>query len=275
MVMTLRRVALLACAVLTPAAGQAAPQDAGSALVVESAPETVTLRFDAQGQSLAEVLHAFGGLLQQPIDFLAQEVAPERVRVDGMQVIARDRLRDALDSLLDRHGFWCWDDVSAGSTQLVVRKRHAFGSRGSGFTPPFTPRVIGLEELESGPEPRAPLYVVVFQLQHLAGRNLMTAISSSFDGSSESVRVTDGNAPHRAGFARPAAVAARRPEGDGSPGARCARGGSRRVARAAARLAGAAPRSDRSAPRRAGGCARPVSGAGWPRRLTTSSPHPA
>jgi hypothetical protein len=158
---------------------------------VDGAADVVTLDFGPDGSGLADVLTVFQQLLAMPIDSLPDEVTPVVIHVAGPQRIEPGRARDLLDSLLERHGFWCWDDVSGGEPQLVVRSREA--RRKPNEPLPFTPRVVSLEELVAGPRPRTPLYTVTFPIRHLNARDLLVVLQAGLDLSCETMRCTESN----------------------------------------------------------------------------------
>ena len=179
---------IAACAALfAPAPAVPVVQEA-----VPKAADDVVLEFDADGEPFAEFLTLFQKLLQVPVDALPEEVQSVRVRAEGPQRVERERLRDYFDSVLQRYGFWSWDDVAGGSSQIVVRKMIQGGNRGA-VVPAFTPRFVGLEELQAGPQPRLPLYSMSFQLEHLEPRDTLVLLSMSLNNAVESVRAVEGN----------------------------------------------------------------------------------
>lgn len=161
-------------------------------VVVDAAADRYTLIFDAsEGESLRDVLQLFSKLLAAPIDFLADEAVPARIRVTAPLVFEGDRMRDAFDSLLERHRFWSWDDVSGGQPQIVVRRRPE-AMRGPASLA-FAPRVITVDELLAGPSPRLPLYTVAFPLQHVEARSQLALFMNVLDTQVETVRALDNN----------------------------------------------------------------------------------
>ena len=185
MLMLVRCAALAACLVVAPPRPQDASVDAQTGLCV--------LQFDEQdGEQLADVLSLFQKLLNTPIDWLPAEVSADVVHVTGPQSVETGKLRDFLDSLLDRHGFWVWDDESGGHKQIVVRDRsHTQGRAGTKY--PFTARLVTLDELQAGPEPRLPIYTVSFEVRHLHVRDLLSVFISVLDPTMEVVRIVEGS----------------------------------------------------------------------------------
>jgi hypothetical protein len=180
---------MAACACLcVPSPVDPVPQPA-----VQVAGEDVELEFDAEGEPLPEYLALFQRLLGVPVDSLPEQTQSIRVHSEGPQRIARARLRDHFESVLLRYGFWAWDDVSGGEAQVVVRRMSPAGSRGASPPPSFTPRFVSLEELQSGPAPRLPLYSVAFELKHIQPRDTLVLLSMSLDAAFESVRIVEGN----------------------------------------------------------------------------------
>jgi hypothetical protein len=119
-----------------------------------------------------------------------EQVHAVQIHTEGPQSIERDRLRDYFDSVLQRYGFWSWDDIAGGAPQIVVRQMHP---RGIQVAPPFAPRVVSLEELQAGPSPRLPVYSVAFELKHILPRDTLVLLSSSLNNAFESVRAVEGN----------------------------------------------------------------------------------
>jgi hypothetical protein len=186
---------LAACALLVvPAALTRPAQNADPRPIAEAkGDDDVVLDFGPDGENLMDVLDLFRGLLACPIEYSPVDVAGSRIRIEGPQLIARAKARDALESLLDGQGFWCWDDVSGGATKIIVRRKHAPGDRGA-TDPGFTPRLVTLEELQAGPTPRLPQYTVSFQLKHLRAVDMLIVIgSSALEPATESVRVVEGS----------------------------------------------------------------------------------
>jgi len=186
--LSLARCGLLACVLLILPASQIPVGQ--EALAAAKNGEVYTLSFSEQGELLADIVILFQKLLSVPVDYLPEEVSSVRVHVEGPQIIATDRVRDVFDQLLDRHGFWSWDDESGGRPQIVVRKKSL---RGQATSPPAA-RLITLEELEAGPSPRLPLYTMVFPLEHLTARDQMATFMSTLDVATESLRAFENNA---------------------------------------------------------------------------------
>jgi hypothetical protein len=190
---------LARCTVLATLALLASPasqvQVGEEALKVTAEGGTIVLQFGEDGERLADVLSVFQQLLGVPIDSRPDEVANVNLKVEGPQSVEPGRVRDLLDSLLERHEFWCWDDVSSGGLQIVVRSRTARFSRFKGNSMPgFTPLVVTPDELEAGPQPRLPLYTVVFHLQHVQASNQLVMLQAMLDSTCETVRSTESNA---------------------------------------------------------------------------------
>ncbi len=185
---------LACCSVIASCALLLAPAPAGPVAqqAVQSTSDDVLLDFDVDGEPLREFLSLFQKLLQTPIDFVPEQVAAWRIRTEGPQSIERNRLRDYFDSVLQRYGFWSWDDMAGGAPQIVVRQMSPAGARNA-VTPTFTPRFVSLEELQAGPVPRLPLYTVAFELRHILPRDTLVLLSMTLNNAFESVRIVEGN----------------------------------------------------------------------------------
>jgi type II secretory pathway component GspD/PulD (secretin) len=179
--------AVLATALLAPAA-----QDAQSAVrrPVQPVDGGAAVELALADASVADFLAAAQLILGVPIDSLPDEVVPARFRQSGEQRVPLAAFRDAFDSVLSRAGFWNWDDANGGAPIIVVRR--ALPGKFLGKVP-FTARVIGLDELASGPKQRGPQYTVIFPLEHIPARDLLVVVSSLLDSANETVRHVEGS----------------------------------------------------------------------------------
>jgi hypothetical protein len=138
---------------------------------------------------VADFLAAAQPILRVPIHSEPSEVVPTRLHQEGVQRVPLAAFRDEFDAVLRREGFWNWDDASGGAPVIVVRQ--ALVGKFLGKIP-FTPRVIGLEELAAGPAQRGPQYTMVFPLTHVSARSLLNVVDTILDIANESVRHVEG-----------------------------------------------------------------------------------
>jgi hypothetical protein len=175
-------VALLALAPQDPQAALTAPVslvDGGSAV-----------RLVLDGVRVADFLAAAQPILGVPIQSLPDEVVPPALHQTGEQRVPLAKFRDAFDAVLQREGFWSWDDTNGGAPIIVVR--HALTGKFLGNIP-FTAPVIGLDELAAGPTERGPQYTTIFPLKHIPPRDLLAVVSSFLDIANETVRQVEGS----------------------------------------------------------------------------------
>ena len=178
---------LLAFLVPVPAARiQDAPAPAS---IVRLADEGSTVELSLDDVRAEDFVRAIQPLLEAPVHYEPAELSVYRIHQPGVQRVARAQLRDAFDGVLRRFDLWTWDDTSGGSVVITVYRLTA-GGRGP-MRPPFTPRMVTIEELEAGPTPRLPLYTVSFPLQHARARDQLNTLQPLLDTSMEILRPTD------------------------------------------------------------------------------------
>ena len=171
------------------AAPQSQQDEHGDAIPVKLVDGGQSVELAIDGFSVAEFLAFAQPILGVPVHSQPDEVVPTTLHQLGTQRVARKDFRDVFEALLRREGFFTWDDGDDAAPVIVVRKAWI----GSLYPKPaFTPPVITLEELASGPRRRSPFYTVTFPLTHIDARAQLVATMFMFDSALESVRHVEG-----------------------------------------------------------------------------------
>ena len=169
-----------------PHAEQASAARAQIAKLVDSGQ---TVELDVQETKLWDFLEAAQPLLAVPVNYEPGEVANVRITQAGLMRVPLASFRDAFDAVLRRYDFITWDDISGGTTVIMVSKVTAGGGRPKLA---FTPRLVTMQELEAGPSPRLALYTASIPLQHIDARDTLNVLMPVLDTSLESARPVDG-----------------------------------------------------------------------------------